>query len=60
MAQKQLRDGLENILEAARAQLWESGRRGEGGGWEEAAEYESGSKRYWYDGTETRDSGVDI
>ena len=44
---------LEEILTAAREQRWESGRLGEGMGWEEVEEYESGSEVSLYDGTET-------
>ena len=39
-----------------RAQQRESSRHGEGGGWEEVAESESGSEGYWYTGTETGDA----
>ena len=55
--QKQLSATLKEILAAARARHWKSGRRGEGGGGRDVAESESdaGSDGPQYSGTETGD-----
>ena len=50
---KQLSETSEDILEAARARRWESGRRGEGGGGREVAKSDSGSDGPQYAGTDT-------
>ena len=56
--QKPLRYTLEEIMAMSRAQRRESGRCGEGRGWEEVAESESGSEVSQYSGTETGDDQV--
>ena len=43
---------------AARAQRWGSGRRGEGGGGREVAEFDAGINGPRYDGMETGDARV--
>ena len=55
---KHLSETLEETLEAARAQRWESGKCGEDGVGREVAESDAGSNRPWYSGTETGDSQV--
>ena len=49
---------LEEILAVARARRWESGRRGEGGGYREVAESDAGNYGPWYTGTDTGDARV--
>ena len=49
-ARKQLNAKLEDILVAARAWRWGSGRRGEGGEGRKVLESDAGSELYWYDG----------
>ena len=52
-ARKQLSSTLEDISMAARAQRWESGRRGKGGGDREVAESVAGCNGTLYYGMET-------
>ena len=57
-AQKQLSVTLEEILAAARARRWESGRRGEGVGGREVADSYVGSDGTLYNGTDKVESQV--
>ena len=58
MAREQLSAMLKEILVAARDRRWKSGRRGEGGGGREIAEWKSntGIDGPWYSGTEIGDT----
>ena len=55
-ARKQLSTMLEDILAAARARCWESGRCGKGGGVRDLAEYNVGSNGPRYAGMDTGDA----